>query len=132
MLLINDYKKFSKPVPTVIWSIHPVSQIITIRPAWDPYSKLILPKELDSYFRYGHILSLAKLIKSSGFYPEGSKYMKIVRRNLAFFRQGKFVYIGQNLIIDPWHFEGEKPAEINYYNPFHEYNELPKFYGRRK
>jgi hypothetical protein len=131
MLYINNRNKLFKPVPAVIWSIHPKSQIVCIRPSWDPYTKLILPKELDSYYKYGHLLSLAKLLKDSHFYPWDAKFMQIARRNLAFFSSGNFIHLGQNLLIDPWHFDGDKPAEINYYNPFHEYNELPQFYGNK-
>lgn len=130
-MIIHNTKKYKEPVPAVIWSIHPLSQIITIRPAWDPYTKLILEKELDEYWSYGHMLSLAKILKQSGFYPYKAKYLNVVRRNLAFFRQGYFVYPGENIIVDPWYFDGDKPAAINYYNPFHEYDEQPKFYGRK-
>ncbi len=128
MFYVNSHKKLYKPLPAVIWSIHPTSQIITIRPAWDPYTKLILPKELDQYYSYPHMLSLAKLLKSVRFYPEGTKYVAVVRRALAFFRQGYFIYLGENVLIDPWG-NDEPLAAINYVDPFHEYNEPLKFYG---
>ena len=129
---IYDKKLFLNPVPSVLWSIHPVSQIITIRPAWEPYTKLILPKLLDEYYLYGHMLALAKLLKSSGFYPWDAKYARIVRRNLAFFRGGDFIFHGRNLIVDPWYYDGDSVAKINFYNPFQEYNEPQKFQIRNR
>jgi hypothetical protein len=125
MLFLNDAKKFHKPVPAVIWSIHPETQIITVRPSWDPYTKLILPKSLDDYFLRGHFYTLAKTIKYSRFYPEGTKYTQVAHRVLAFFRQGQFIYPGQNVVIDPWYNDGALAA-INYINPFREYGEQEK------
>src|SRR3989338_782028 len=132
MIYSEDTNKVQRPVPAVLWSIHPVSQIITIRPAWEPYTKLILTEQLDEYYRYSHMLALAKLIKSTGFYPWDAKYAQIVRRNLAFFRSGDFIYLGRNLIVDPWYFDEESPAKINFYNPFQEFDEPPRFQMRKR
>ena len=131
MLYMHSTKMYLKPVPAVIWSVHPISQIITVRPAWDPYSKFILPKELDSYFLPGHFYALGKLLKETRFYPYEAKFVQIARNILAYFRQGKFIYVGQNVVIDPWFNNAEKIAAINYYDPFQESKDLPRFYGRK-
>lgn len=131
MLYTHNSNKSGRPVPAVIWSIHPISQIITVRPAWDLYTKLILPRSLDEYYKRGHFYTLAKLIRQSGLYPHGTKYVQVARNVLAFFRKGQFVHLGQNVIVDPWYDNAQNIVAINYYNPWHEYNEIPKFYGRK-